>query len=609
MLTIQVNHRYLLLPPDFSLQLRYSNPVCYFDQVPGARGVGIEIPNNKPNRAILGNPQRFAKHSLDKSSRKFPGTNIRFSGVLLLSGSLIITSADKESYSAWLQSDLGVLGEEQREKFITDLDWPTEVPFRNGTQSEFNDTEDIYGLRTVMNRTFWDGKGKEAEYPETYIDEDGDIQTKMETQTVLSAEFRKNCFYTVNALNPDLTVITDKVGCVVSPFLYLRYAIKEALRLNKFFIDRNDMNVDDEEFSFFNPLKNLMVYNNFNIMKQILTTKLETVWIYSNELFMYIPIGVKEITEIEWDINTFNVKDLLPKIKLKDFILDIQNFLNFAFHFKDDNTLDIVDREKVIDQVPVDIDKYHVGQWHSGDQVDVTLKFVSEYDKDDAMFGDDFHDLSHRLSDYGDMVETYEDLLEIEDPKIGEIRLVRRENRVFEYKWQIISTEDLLRYEEQIDALGWEFIANGPQPFHFGESPEIEEIHTGLSSPSRRSGDIGFSWNHVVMQKGNVELSKTAWNDFTFRLMCYGDVFNSEALNWEGDAGLFKRRWKNFAPFWKNRLPVSGEFYFPVSVLSFVKNNITEKFATREGTFLIKDIEVEISLYHIGVTKIEGFKL
>lgn len=609
MLTIQVNHRYLLLPPDFSLQLRYSNPVCYFDQVPGARGVGIEIPNNKPNRAILGNPQRFAKHSLDKSSRKFPGTNIRFSGVLLLSGALVITDANDEYYSAWLQSDLGVLGDQQREKFITDLEWPTDVPFVNGTWGDFNDSDDIYGLRTVINRVFWDGKGKEADVPITFTDEDGDIQTKMETQTVLTTEFGKNCSYTVNALAPDLTVITDKIGCVVSPFLYLRFVIKEALRLNKFFIRRNDMLVPDGPFSFFDMLKNLMVYNNFNIMKQILTTKLETVWIFSHELFMYIPVGVKEITEIEWAINTFNVKDLLPKIKLKDFILDIQNFLNFAFHFKDDNTLDIVDREKVIDQDPVDIDKYHVGQWHTGDQSDVTLKFISEYDKDDAMFGDDFHDLSDRRADFGDMVETYEELLEIEDPKIGELRLVRRENRVYEYKWQIISTEDLLRYEEQIDALGWEFIANGPQPFYFGDSPEIEEIKTGLSTPSRRSGDLGFSWNHVVMQRGNVELSKTAWTDFTFRLMCDFDIGKSESLNWEGEAGLYKRRWKKFAPFWKNRLPVSGEFHFPVSVLSFVKNNITEKFATREGTFLIKDIEVEISLYHIGDTIIEGFKL
>lgn len=609
MLTIQVNHKYLVLNPDFSLQLRCSNPVCYFDQVPGAHGIGITIPNNKHNRAILGNPERFAKYTPDKTSRKFSGTNIRFAGVLLLSGALVITDADKESYSAWLQSDLGVLGDDQREKFITDLEWPTNVPFVNGTWSDFNDNDDIYGLRTVMNRVFWDGKGKEAEVPITYTDEDGDIQTKMETQTVLTTEFGKNCFYTVNALNPDLTAITDKVGCVVSPFLYLRYVIKEALRLNKFFINRNDMIVDDELLHILDPLKNLMVYNNFNIMKQILTTQLETVWIYSNELFMYIPVGVKEITEIEWAINTFDVKNLLPKIKLKDFILDIQNFLNFAFHFKDDNTLDIVDREKVIDQDPVDIDKYHVGQFHTGDQSDVTLKFVSAYDKDDAMFGDDFHDLSHRRNDYGEMVETFEDLQAIEDPQIGEIRLVRRENRVYEYKWQIISTEDLLRYEEQIDALGWEFIANGPQPFHFGDSPEIEEIKTGLSTPSRRSGDIGFSWSHVVMQKGNIELSKTTWNDFTFRLMCDTDIFKSESLNWEGEAGLYKRRWKKFAPFWRNRLPISGEFRFPVSVLSFVKNNITSKFKTREGTFIIKDIEVEISLYHIGVTNIEGFKL
>jgi hypothetical protein len=369
------------------------------------------------------------------------------------------------------------------------------------------------------------------------------------------------------------------------------------------------MLVDDPIFGFLNPLKNLMVYNNFNIMKQILTTKLETVWVFSNELFMYIPVGVKEITEIEWAINTFNVKDLLPKIKLKDFILDTQNFLNFAFHFKDDNTLDIVDREKIIDQDPVDIDKYQVGEWHTGDQMDVTLKFISQYDKDDSMFGDDFQDLSDRLQDFGDMVDTYEELLEIEDPQIGELRLVRRENRVYEYKWQIISTEDLLRYEEQIDALGWEFIANGPQPFYFGDSPEIEEIKTGLSTLSRRSGDLGFSWNHVALQKGNIELSKTAWNDFTFRLMCDMDIFKSESLNWEGPAGLFQRRWKKFAPFWKNRLPVTGEFDFPVGVLSFMKNNITSKFMTREGAFLIKDMEVEISLYHIGKTKIEGFKL
>jgi len=109
MLTLHRDSRTIVTDDKFSVTLKFVNPVCFMDSIPGDVGFGLEISVNEYTRAEFGNPDRFEKFVVGQD-RKFPNVSVRFSGTTLLSGTLIITNATRDSYSGWLQSELGVLG-------------------------------------------------------------------------------------------------------------------------------------------------------------------------------------------------------------------------------------------------------------------------------------------------------------------------------------------------------------------------------------------------------------------------------------------------------------------------------------------------------------------
>ena len=50
------------------------------------------------------------------------------------------------------------------------------------------------------------------------------------------------------------------------------------------------------------------------------------------------------------------------------------------------------------------------------------------------MFGQEYHDLTERRNEFADPVNTHDDLLDIASPVVGELRLVKDENKIYEYK-------------------------------------------------------------------------------------------------------------------------------------------------------------------------------
>jgi hypothetical protein len=312
------------------------------------------------------------------------------------------------------------------------------------------------------------------------------------------------------------------------------------------------------------------------------------------------------VTGTIWAIGEFLYSDLIPHVPLKDFLLGLQNYLNFIFVFKPLAKVDVIDRNAILDGEPIDLDKYFLGDWVIGGQVDVTLKFVNEFDKEDRMFGQEYHDLTDRRAEFADPVDTREDLDNIASPEEGELRLVKDENKIYEYKWKVLTTEDYLFKEEQYDAMGWEFVSSGPQTYLHGDSDEIEEVKSCFSTLQIVKGDIDLP---VVLQQGNLRKMKGSFIDFSPRLINSQEVLFPAALNWDGDGGLFKLRWEKWANFWKNRLPVQGSFDLPLNVLYYVMNNISGKFKTRHGEFVIETMETEFGSNMIGTTRITGYKV
>ncbi len=603
---LYLNNISIPVDTSFEVELSWVNPACRFDNIVGSAAVGIEIPVNEYTRAALGNPERFQKYSA-ASDRKFPGFEIRPAGVLLEAGTLIIYHADNEKYQGWLQSDLGALGEEQAEKFITDMAWKEGVVFQN--KAEYNYQEDDYCKVRLKNERFWEGKGAHGNVIIPYINDDDEPAEREEFRNYLQDHFESRFEDFVNT-ETEIQDGDPDYARVVSPFLFFRYVLKEALRHNKFFIRHHP-------FDILPGMNRLVVYNNFNVFDPVPATIDKEFRTFNRRRNSYENVVHEVIDTVAWELKPFSYRDLVPKISLKDFLVSVQNLFNICFVFNPDRTVDIVSREAILSGTAIDLTDFQVGKWGKGDRKHVSLKFVVQYDKNDANFANKFHDLTDRYRDFREAVDTYDDLKFITsrrnptpDRTLGQLRLVRSENKIYEFKWTTHKNEDANFTEEETNILGWEFVSSGPQYFVFRNGDEMEEIKTMISTLQMEEGIL------TARQQGNVNAMRALWSDFTLRLFYYlggetGSVQNAAdyvSLNWEGETGIFKTFWKNWASFWSERLPVEGNFYLPLNALLVVKNNITKKYRTDEGEFIIDNIKVRVGINRIGTTTVEAYK-
>lgn len=597
MLTLHHGPNTVVTDESFSVKLKWVNPCCFHDAIPGDVGLGIEISVNEYTRAEYGNPHRFEKFST-ANDRKFPNHAIRKNGVSLITGTLVITNATAQTYSGWLQSEVGVLGAKQRDKFITEMPWKTGVPFVNKPLYD-SAIGDEYALIQIENQTFWDGHGPEITETFSYTDADDNPQTTEMQINALTKEFRDNHDYLVNRELGGFPVTgyaDSGLGCVISPYLFLGYVVKQMLQMNGFYVDPANDAMSDEDFKF-------VVYNNFNIWRQTFTITSNMYWVWNDPGPGGRYIIVREAVTA-WEISNFDYASLLPRIAMKDFILGVQNYLNIVFHFRNDNSVVLVNRNNVINADPYDLDPYFMGSWILGEQKDVTLKFSPDYDKNDDLFANEWHDLSERRADFGEMVETLAQLEALVGPQLGELRLVRGEGKIYEYKWHVYPVVDVNYGEVQKEVLQWVVASPIPQPYFHGTADEVEEIKIPCST---LSSDSYYS-KPKAKQQGNLASDRSIWSNFSFRLLDNAGYY-PPSLAFDGEYGLFATHWKNWATFWKTRLPVEGEFMLPLNVLQYVINNITQPYRTREGKFIIEEIECDFKGELMGLVRVKGYKI
>ena len=383
MLQYTLNGEYFLLDTDTSIRLTWTNPACNFDEFPGDVGMGLSIPVNDRNSALLGYPERFERYSLE-NDLEFTGFEIRYSGVLLMAGTLVIQNANSESYSGWLRSTVGNLGKEHKEKYIYDIEaFNQDITWEN--KANYDPDVDDYGCPRIFNPEFFKDKGRRITVSRPvrnpdYIPELMDASEQfflddIETEAFTQAFWRTTAWF-VNSLNGDNTVkaLPDSgpVGTlevdldlyVVTPMLFLNrvidYLVKDAsLNLNDNFIESN------EDF------KKLVVYNNYDITDiELLATTEQYIYIdwYNDEDAGVDIAPSKSLYQILDTITrkydgTFKYRNLLPKVQIKDFILGVQNLINVFFHFRHDGKVDIIDREPILDGDVIDISEYMVGTW------------------------------------------------------------------------------------------------------------------------------------------------------------------------------------------------------------------------------------------------------
>lgn len=645
MLTLSLNANQIPLAPDFSMDLVWKNPACFFDKIPGAYGLSISLPINDFTRSLFGNPQRFAKYRVEKD-QQFPGFEVRFGGVLLMAGTLSITNAANGSYEASLIDQLGVLGEEETERNI--LDFPVfnqQIPWINcnnyapGTHkyccfpiqnAEFFKDKGVRVKRTVIvpdtDRNWWQefwgtGKTREIDY---------------ETEAI-NFLYNKSVNARVNALRPDLSIKqldslidlkilrqknnTYESGqvSVITPFFYLNWVIAEALKTSGFHITDSILSQDSS-------LKKLVIYNNFDIMDLafemeemflMITTPIGSVAEF-NQIDYTKSLGKELIAYIRNSPETVKPKNHLPKIKLGSLLLSTQNLLNTCFHFLPNKTVKVYSREKLITDQAFDLNSFFTGAWDIGSKESVTLNFIREPDKNDLIFAERFVDLDERRADIKEPLSNWANLqldLDQSTIQVGDIHYLSIPGVFVEYKWLTETKVDPQTKEETTrDFRGWTELSIGLQNgwYQYGKE-KVEEIKTAWAPVFGMSDTLpAFA---IVRQKGNTEAWKDAKIEFAPRLLIQhlgtSGAHESVDLSFEYEKpliGILPKYWKNWNCFWANRLPVSAEFDLPVNVLRYVIENICQKYRTREGEFIIEEMRTSISVNAIKATQIKGFK-
>jgi hypothetical protein len=622
MLTFLLDNKPFNLSLDVSIRLSWVNPACMFDDFPGDVGMGIDIPVTDQNRAMLGNPERFEKY-MDSSSRDYPNFEIRFGGVLLMGGTLVITDASQETYKGWLRSNVGNLGKEHREKDIYDIEaFNEERTFVN--KADYDPLTDHYGCPTIFNPEFFYDKGRKIPTtimipnPDYYegSGRDAFIEDTDETEALTKA-FYLTSGYFVNKLNPDSTVklsisqadiktLEDYLSVsVVSPMLFLNYVVETILKDASFFVENNCI-------AYHEDLKKLILYGNYDITKMfydVLSMDFHVIdWASGTSVQNYVNIVSTVLRDYT---GIFKYKDLLPKINLKDFILSIQNTLNVCFQFRHHGKVDIIDRETILTGNVIDISTYMINSWEMNERKDVTLKFKFSHDDDDTFFKERWADIDDRREDEGEPVNDWVDLANIANPVMGEVRYLKVHNLYVQYaliQKTIPGTETTNEFTE--DTLGWEHLSMGFQNGFYNYGKDVEEtIETKFST---LFGDQTVFTHH----RGNINSMKFAHQNFTPRLLFYhgNNIAKFEtdnlSMDWEKEnTGLLENRFPKWVRFWATRQPVKGKAQLPLNVLDNIIRNITLKQKSNEGEFIVEKFETTFTLNDIGETNITGFKI
>ncbi len=632
MLTLSLASVAIPIPADFSMQLTWKSPMCDFEKIPSGYGLGISLPINEHTRALFGNPERFSKHRSLSLSNGFPGFEVRFSGVLLMAGTLKINSCSKDAYDATLIDQVGVLSEKEAERNILEIPaFSEEIAWENKTS--YDPATDAYCCFPIRNPDFFKDKGMKV--PTTNA---GNPESDVE---VLRYIFNHSVSAKVNKLavggtiaqeegTIDLvetavdTTYDNQALSVVSPFFFLNKIIGSVLKDNLFFITDNCISTDDD-------LKLLCLYNNYDITPMSFGVTQTNEYIVSTEhddqdiLSPYLAVYIKNITGYfrVYPIDLkLTPKNHLPKMKAGELLLSTQNYLNMVFHFLPDNTVRALGRDDLITSEAVDIEPWFMGEWAIGEQKNTAVNLQWEPDANDLQFGERFTNLDDRRADIKAPVSAWADLDAITSPQEGEIRFLTDLGLFVEYGWRTIDDPmNQTLNATSHDVLGWSEISIAYQNgwYEYGRE-EVENIKTGWSTLAGNFDDPVLQLLYrilTVRQQGNMSFWKAKQQAFSPRLMLYNPTDNTGynentnlSLKWDkSDKGIMAKYWRNWLPFWANRLPVTGSFDVPVNVLRYLIWNICQKYRTREGEFLIEEMSCEIYIDRIGVVEVKGFKV
>ena len=588
MITAHIGTQQIDLPKDFTFELIRQSQLTSFDQLMGDCIPSISFPDTERNRNLFNNPNRF---ELQRNGvKEYEGLVLRDKGWAFFKGTCVLNNG----FSGYARGQIGNLAKTQQNKLITDHALPTDQAFVN--KENYDPAVDDFCAPWVYNPAFFANLSK----TETYA----------EGETTILQHKHSNAGYAVNKPSESTGIYINNTNLafdfdfdddydltVVSPFLFLTKIIDRLLKLNGFFLTESEI-AAESDFS------KLCIYNNVDINtgeshSGTLSVAIEWLWFER-------ALASEVISWITRDVTTFNYARLLPKTSLKEFLVGFQNLINYAFIFNSNNTVSLIDREaRIIEAPQQDLDPYFTGKWELGEKKDVSLKFIQVHDDNDAFFGDFYVDLSDRAADFGADVADMYALKAATGSKLGELRRVLSEQRIYEWSSTVMLVDESINLEKQVRA--WTFISIDYQPGFYNYSPEKEvvEIKTCFST-------LANTLLPFTQQPGQTNLRKASEAPFTPRLLFYTGGNNAKnytanySLKFTGENNLIETRWKRTAEWLSKLQPAKAVFRFPANILQ--NFNINEKKSTRHGAFIIDRMVTQFTHAGIGATTVEVFK-
>ncbi|MCY1720144.1 hypothetical protein OU798_07310 [Prolixibacteraceae bacterium Z1-6] len=591
MLSLTINNKPLLTGQKFSCRISVKNPFFLFNEIRGPLAADISLPV-EGNRGALGNPNRVTKRA-KQNDRHFSGAKLLHFGLPLIEGDFVVNNA-LGTVEGWIQNNLGKLGEELREKNLTELDFGDACAFVNKTT--FDPDSDSWCTLRLMNRGFWKDKGKMVE-----SDDGTDIEE-------LTNKFEALAGFFVNQSDTGgvITSANTDGAAVVSPYPFLHSLLDTLLRKNRFYISDNFLKLDAD-------LKTLCLYHNYNILKDTSTIEEQTFALFNFFTQTEEELNLDAISASTWDLAAFNIHDLVPDIDIKKFFLGVQNTFNTFFWFNNNRTVQIIDREGVLKGQAFDLSQYRVSEWKVGERKDVALKFSWDHDNNDSAFNERWENLDDKRDRILDAVNSRNDLNSIILPKEeGDIRLVLNENMYYEYGWFTINEISGGLIEIETVVKGWKPVSIGLQNYFFNDGDkDQEEIKSDFST--LRMAPEGYP---VAYQNGNSKTFSSVREPFSPRLMFYkgnntgGDEsVSGKKFDWKGDSGFVFSRYRLTAPFLAGRLPIEADFRFPPRILHYVMNNIYQKMKDSECEFMIEQLDADPGPEEETLVRIQAYKL
>jgi hypothetical protein len=534
-----INNEPVDLNENSSINITEESPVFEKDSIPGGFSFPFELPASPRNNRILSHPGRIQSAFQGGFNLPF---QLHLDGRLIGTGTATIQKATSLSYSAFLQVGTGDFAGKTDGKRLSDVDFGGERIWE--FKPEYTFPEADFALFPIYNENFMD----DTQYKEAWK----------------TNKYRLNS----HELGTWFTGVNSVMA--ISPFPYLGYVVNRIFNNFGFVLKENILTTDPD-------LKQLVIYNNHDSANLVSVTRPVTKTIFGKRTdgaWGYIQRTVI-VTTITREFNTWNLKDFLPDMLIKDFILAIRNLFNLAITIDNQGFASIVKRKDLVTSgksKPLNAKAMGRPLVTISDNT-AGVKLHWEHEPNDLLFSEGFKNIYEDPKLLKPPVNTIDELALI-SATINEIRLVTSYGLYYQYSGEEV---------DGVTEYSWKVFSNDFQDFIIGEKPEeytalastLPMIHyqrsiggpiircpqaAQLSSSIIRSVSLPCSLR-FLFYRGMVE-------DSTGTPYPYGssDAFDSAgeilpdaslSLKWQGDTGLYNQLWKDYLTWWKKRKVVT----------------------------------------------------